>query len=426
MFWIRFRLPPKLMRKHLFVFATAAFLAQQGWAENPSFSDGVKERAETISYLRKIADPVLENLSLGKLKNKLPLESSKRQLFAPLEAFGRTMAGIAPWLELGPDASEEGQLRSRYIKLAREGIRNAVDHNSSDRMTFAPDDQPVVDAAFLALALLRAPHQLWDGLDPKVQANLISALKMTRSTRIGDNNWQCFSAVTEVAIWKFTGECDMNAIERAVSNHQKWYLGDGVYGDGPHFHWDYYNSYVIQPMLLEILSVCRDKGNPLGDLYPEFLRRAQRYSQELERLISPEATFPVMGRSSTYRFGAFQDLSLMALMHQLPKNLKPGSVRSALTSVIRRVLAQPGTFDQEGWIQPGSVGSQPQLRESYISRGSPYLCTTGLLQLGLPASDPFWTDPSAPWTQQRIWSGESEIPIDHFLDEKVKVTGEAK
>ena len=33
-----------------------------------------------------------------------------------------------------------------------------------------------------------------------------------------------------------------------------WYKGDGVYGDGPPFHWDYYNSFVIQPMLLNILA----------------------------------------------------------------------------------------------------------------------------------------------------------------------------
>ena len=25
---------------------------------------------------------------------------------------------------------------------------------------------------------------------------------------------------------------------------QQWYKGDGVYGDGAMFHWDYYNSFV--------------------------------------------------------------------------------------------------------------------------------------------------------------------------------------
>ena len=81
-------------------------------------------------------------------------------------------------------------------------------------------------------------------------------------------------------------------------------MGDGTYGDGAEYHWDYYNSYVIQPMLLEVLRVCVEKKNPLGDLRPKVLARARRYALVQERLISPEGTFPVIGRSSAYRFGA--------------------------------------------------------------------------------------------------------------------------
>ena len=80
----------------------------------------------------------------------------------------------------------------------------------------------------------------------------------------------------------------------------QWYKGDGVYGDGENFHWDYYNSYVIQPMLLEILHT---PGNEKA-LYAEVLKRAQRYAAIQERLISPEGTYPAVGRSLAYRFGA--------------------------------------------------------------------------------------------------------------------------
>ena len=37
--------------------------------------------------------------------------------------------------------------------------------------------------------------------------------------------------------------------------HKAWYIGDGLNGDGPEFHWDYYNSFVIQPMFVEALDV---------------------------------------------------------------------------------------------------------------------------------------------------------------------------
>jgi hypothetical protein len=93
---------------------------------------------------------------------------------------------------------------------------------------------------------------------------------------------------------------------------------------------------------------------------------------------------------------------------------EPAAVRGALTAVIRRTMAAPGTFDKDGWLQVGAVGHQPSIRESYISTGSLYLCLTGLQHLGLPADDPFWTAPAKPWTQKRIWAGE-DVKADHSL-----------
>ena len=54
---------------------------------------------------------------------------------------------------------------------------------------------------------------------------------------------------------------------------------------------------------------------------------------------------------------------------------------------------------------------------SDLSTGSLYLCLFGLVELGLPASDPFWTAPAEPWTQKRIWSG-ADIPADHAYKDK--------
>jgi len=244
-------------------------------------------------------------------------------------------------------------------------------------------------------------------------------LKSTRAIKPYESNWLLFSAMIETALWQFTGECETNRIEYAVQKHMQWYLGDGTYGDGAEFHGDYYNSYVIQPMLLEILRVCAERKHPLGDLYPKVLKRAQRYAIIQERMISPEGTFPVIGRSSAYRFGAFQHLATVALLHQLPEELKPGAVRSGLTAVVRRMMEAPGTFDEHGWLQVGAVGSQLSIREPYISIGSLYLCLTGLVDLGLPADDLFWTSPAERWTQKKIWSGEN-IPADHAYQEKGK------
>jgi hypothetical protein len=380
---------------------------------------GADDRAFQMQTLTRIAEPVLSALADGKLKSTIPTHDweSTRKNFAPLEAFGRSLAGIAPWLELGADDSAEGKLRAHFIDLAVKSLASATDPNSPDFLNFKNGGQPVVDTAFLALGLLRAPNQLWGKLNSQQQSNVVAALKSSRAIKPGENNWLLFSATIEAALWQFTGECDLKPIEYAVQRHEEWYLGDGTYGDGAEFHWDYYNSYVIQPMLLEILRVCAEKKNPLGDLRPKILARAQRYAVVQERMISPEGTFPVIGRSSAYRFGAFQLLADVSLQRELPTELKPAAVRGALTAVIRRTMAAPETFDAQGWLQIGAVGHQPSIRESYISTGSSYLCLCGMLQLGLPADDPFWTAPAAPWTQKKIWSG-ADIPGDHAYKDK--------
>jgi hypothetical protein len=381
---------------------------------------GADDRAFAVQTLTRIAEPVLSALADGKLKATLPVYDwdRNRASYAPLEAYGRTLAGIAPWLELGPDDSAEGKMRARFVDLSVRSLINATDPRSPDFMNFNRGDQPVVDTAFLALGLLRAPDQLWGRLNAGQRSNLVAALKSSRVIKPYESNWLLFPAMIEAALWRLSGDCDLKPIEYAVQRHEQWYLGDGTYGDGSELHWDYYNSYVIQPMLLELLRVCAARKNPLGDLYPRILARAQRYAVVQERIISPEGTFPVIGRSSAYRFGAFQLLADVALWHKLPPELPPAAVRCALTAITRRMIEAPNTFDTHGWLQIGAVGHQQSLREGYISTGSLYLCLCGMLQLGLPADDPFWTAPPAEWTQKRIWSGEDLAPDHAYQDKK--------
>lgn len=371
-------------------------------------------RAEWVAALDRIARPVMEGMATGRFRATMPIRAGERhrQDVAHLEAFGRTLAGIAPWLALPCDDTPEGRLRARYRGWALSGLDRCTKPGEPDRLNFASGNQPLVDAAFLAMALLRAPGVLWEPLAPEAKQRLASALASTRRIRPYASNWLLFPALVEAALWKLTGSCEMGPIERALERHQAWYLGDGTYGDGPQFHWDYYNSYVIQPALIEVLEVAREKGSPMASVLPEVIGRARRHAEVLERLISPEGTYPVIGRSSSYRFGAFHVLSMMALRRQLPDSTPPAAVREALGCVVRRSLAAEGTFDAAGWLQPGAVGHQPSIREHYISTGSLYLCLFGMVHLGLPETDRFWQDPAQDWTQKRIWAGR-DIAADH-------------
>ena len=368
--------------------------------------------------MTKIIDPVLQNLSNQTLRANMPIafKEEKRKEVAHLEAFGRTLAGCAPWLELGPDQTPEGQLRAKYILLTRKAIANAVDPASPDFLVFTKQSQPLVDAAFMAHGLLRGFNQLWEPLDQQTKLRVVNALKSTRVIKPGENNWLLFSAMIEAFLIKSGNGGDMQPIIYALQKHVSWYKGDAAYGDGAEFHWDYYNSFVIQPMMLDITKVMKDMNQDTVIGFPKVLARAKRYAAVQERLISPEGTYPPIGRSLAYRFGAFQLLGQVSLLKQLPKEIDPAQVRSALSLVIKNLMEAPGTFDNKGWLNIGIFGAQPGIGEYYITTGSLYLCSVGLLPLGLPANDPFWTNPPADWTSKKIWKGIN-LPVDHAYEE---------
>jgi hypothetical protein len=200
---------------------------------------------------------------------------------------------------------------------------------------------------------------------------------------------------------------------------EEWYVGDGWYSDGPEFHFDYYNSFVIQPMYTEDLEVALQMGKrSLANqrLFDRAVKREQRFGVILERLISPEGAIPPFGRSITYRTGTLQPLALLAWKGRLDPSLSNGQVRAAMTAAIKRIFASPSNFNEQGFLTLGYCGHQPGISDSYSDNGSMYLASLAFLPLGLPADNPFWTDPAQPWTSKKAYSGE-EFPKDHAYDE---------
>ena len=369
-------------------------------------------RAFWLSQLHRVANPLLEALAAGRLRATMPIEAHpsmavSRPRTTHLEALGRLLSGIAPWLELPESA--------KYASQTQQALTNALDPKSPDHLDFNVNNQNLVDAAFLALAILRAPKVLNATLDPTTKGRLVAALQSTRIVEAGFNNWLLFAAGVEAALFALGAPWDPMRVDFALREHMAWYLGDGTYGDGPHFHADYYDSYVIHPFLLAILDA-------VGGHKPDWLafktqahERATRYAAIQERMIALDGSYPVLGRSITYRCGAFHALADTALRHALPDPVTPAQTRCALAAVIARTLSPAGTFDAKGWLQIGLAGHQPALGETYISTGSLYLCANAFLPLGLPANDPFWATPDAPYTSQKAWAG-TNLPADHAID----------
>lgn len=375
-------------------------------------------REEWLADLLKITGPVIDHLAEGSLKAKMPLSfHAERAAFAPLEAFGRSMLGLAPWLEAEPAQLQqaERELQTLWRQKALRAVDRATDPASPDFMLFDEGGQPLVDTAFLAHAFVRAPHALAGALDDRVKRNLAEALRSSRKIPSFNTNWLFFTAMVEAGLHVLGEEYDKMRLLTALRCFRDWYLGDGVYGDGPNFHFDYYNSFVIQPMYVDLVNLMAEEHWEIAAMRDEVNARAARYASILERMISPEGSYPVVGRSICYRFGAFQMLSQAALQHRLEGHLTPAGVRCGLTAVIRRVMASKDMFDEHGWLRPGVYGFQPELAEPYINIGSLYLCSAVFLPLGLPANDAFWADPDAPWTGKKVWAGEHTV-IDHAED----------
>lgn len=388
------------------------------FSQNKKSTDQINDRAYWVNQLYKMSAPILSNMSRGELKKNMVVEYSptwdgRNKNVAYMEAFGRLIAGVAPWLNLPDDNTTEGKQRKQIRDWALLSYANAVNPDSPDYLLWEGSNQVLVDAAYIANSFIRAPKALWEPLDQTTKDRYIKEFKNLRKIRPAYNNWLLFRAMIEAFFVSIDEEYDGYVLDVAIRKINEWYLGDGWYADGPEYSLDYYNGYVMHPMYVEIIEVMESKKIYSSVKFDLALRRMQRYNQLIERLISPEASFPAVGRSMTYRMGAFQALSLSAWKYGLPKTMTNGQVRNALTSVMKRMFSNEDNYNKEGYLQLGFVGHQPNLADYYTNAGSLYITSLVFLPLGLTADHEFWTSPAEEWTSQKAWNGKPFLKDYH-------------
>lgn len=379
------------------------------------------DRTYWANLAYQMAAPVLSKMAEGRLQADMLVEVSpnwdgRNRKVTYMEAFGRLMAGIAPWLALPDDDTPEGVQRRQLREWALRSYANAVDPNSPDYLLWRGHGQALVDAAYVAESFLRAYDALWVPLDDQTKQRYIEEFTQLRRVDPPYTNWILFSSTIESLLAKVGAQCDEYRINSAIRKTEEWYVGDGWYADGPQFAFDYYSSYVFHPMYLETLETMRQTGIFTRIHYAKYfdraLRRTQKFSIVLERLISPEGSFPVFGRSIPYRMATMQPLALMAWRQTLPAGLTYGQVRNALTMVMHRMFDGKENFNQGGYLTIGFAGRQPNVADWYTNNGSLYMTSLAFLPLGLSPAHPFWTDAALPTTQQKAWSG-LPFPKDH-------------
>ena len=386
------------------------------------------DRQYWCSLAYKMAQPVLENMAKGELQKNMKTEFSpsfdnRDRSVVYMETFGRLMAGVAPWLSLPDDNTAESQQRHQLREWALAAYKNAVDPASPDYLCWGKAGQNLVDAAYIAESFLRAWGTLWQPLDEVTKQRYIKEFQALRKIDPPYTNWFLFSSTIESLLAKAGAQYDEFRVNTTCRKVEEWYVGDGWYADGPVFAFDYYSSYVFHAMYLETLQAMVDaKANTRIDYqkyYDRALKRAQKHAIILERFISPEGTFPVVGRSIPYRTAAMQTLALIAWYQKLPKELSNGQVRAALTKVHHRMFDYQQNFNDAGYLTIGFCGHQPEVADWYTNNGSLYLTSLSFMPLGLPADHPFWTDAAEPWTQVKAWNGQS-FPKDHRWGDDIR------
>ncbi|MBI0477136.1 DUF2264 domain-containing protein [Sphingomonas sp. MA1305] len=403
--------------------AAPAAAAAQGQGQG-ALPDGAADRAYALELLRRMAEPVLGRMARGRLQAEWQPELSptwdgRDRRVAYLEAFGRLVDGLAPWLALPDDTSAEGRLRARLREQAVQSYVHAVDPKSPDYLLWRGPGQALVDSAYFTSALLRAPDALWTPLDAATKARIVTEIKGLRHVSPPYQNWILFAAMNEAFLFSIGEQWDPMRVDLAIRKFLEWYVGDGWYGDGADFHYDYYNSYVIHPMLVQILAVLAAGKPDFNSLKPaeehaRALKRMQRYAEHLERMVGPDGAYAAIGRSLTYRTAVHQPLGFLAWHRQLPDTLPAGQVRAVTSATQRRIFADPSNFNADGFLTIGFARAQPTLGDIYSNAGSMYIASEGLLALGLPADDPYWTAAPQPWTMRRAYAGE-DFRKDYYV-----------
>jgi hypothetical protein len=244
-----------------------------------------------VKYLFRVVDPVLQAGARGGLAAEVPLSLSRqsnrnRHAYRVLEALSRVLLGISPWLESShPLPDEELALRDKYRALAVASL------NHLELADFTPGFFIQSETGFLSAALLRAPKELWAKVSPSARATIVQGLRHVLATHSPVlNNWLWFRASSEAFLIKNGFETPLNGtgVLKAFQRFNLWYLGEGMYSDGPAFHFDYYNSFVVHPLAMDVSFALNGTHWIDSSWLDLFLRRAQMFGVVLERMVSPE------------------------------------------------------------------------------------------------------------------------------------------
>jgi hypothetical protein len=315
-----------------------------------------------------------------------------------LEGYARTFL-LAAFRIAGEQGHGVDELIERYASGLIHGV-NPTDPEAWPRIAQGPN-QPMVEAASIALGLHLTRPWLWDGLmSARARADAIGWFSGFLDNEPVPNNWVLFQTIVEEFLATVGAPYREAEITRGLDAIEDWYVGDGWYTDGARGPFDYYNAWAFH--LYPLLWTRMAAEGPRAALAAE---RAVVYRERLRCFLRGYPLFfgadgaPVcQGRSITYRFAAATPLWMGELFDCSPH--EPGLAR-VLSDRCYTYFERHGAFDDAGLLRLGWHGEFLPSVQDYSGPASPYWSSKAFVCLLLPETHPAWTAPDVPLPIER-------------------------
>lgn len=302
----------------------------------------------------------------------------------PMEAFARPLWGLVPfWAGGGRDAEFE--------EIYRKGLEAGTDPEHPDYWHTCRDyDQKFCEMAAIAYGMLFCPDKVWEPLSEQGRDNLTEWLWEINRHECCACNWQFFSIITNVALYKAGRPYDKERLREGLDCIDAYYDAGGWYNDGNGGDKDYYNPFVMVTYGM-VYARFMEQEDP--ERCRRFMERAVEFGKDYIYWFSEEGSSFAYGRSMTYRFAQAAYFSVCALcgVEVFPLPVMKGIIVRHLVHWLNLPI-----WDNADILTIGYAYPNLQMSESYNAPGSPYWAMKAFLFLALPEGHPFWEAECAP------------------------------
>lgn len=339
----------------------------------------LNSKQDFVEYFKNIIEPLPRYYTNGCAGIQLGnFSASYTDSVSRMEAFARILWGLGPLWGGGESA---GELDGICLQVIINGTNPEHEEYWGDLCDY---DQRTVETAAIGLALILAPHKIWDPLTDEQKDRFAKWLYKVGEVKSGDNNWQFFPAIANLGLKSVGAPYRKEVFDFAISRYDAFYRGGGWYHDGNTDQADYYIAWAIH---FYSLIYARVMENEDPENSKKFKERAMLFAKDFIYWFDEDGSAIAIGRSLTYRFAQCSFFSACVFA-----GIEPFSM-GVMKGIISRHLewwASKPIFDNGGVLSVGYAYPNLLMSESYNAFGSPYWALKSMLVLALEENHEFF------------------------------------